>query len=121
MSAGEFVETRYQDNSGAVFPGTVQPETLALTVAGTANAPTADAINQRVSFKVSKTNGEIGCGPRKANFFFTTAAPSGYAANQTYSQPIMTQAVGALVSRGVVGTYLGEDITFRSLSPESIR
>lgn len=72
MSAGNFVIALYDADVPGTYGGRVQPETLALTIDGASGAQTNTSapgpVNRQITFKVSKTKGEKGIGPRKATF-----------------------------------------------------
>ena len=49
MSAGPFINSKYEANSGSVYKVRVQPETLNLTLESTANSPPGGDVDQPIS------------------------------------------------------------------------
>lgn len=121
MSAGAFQLAKYESNSGSVYPVRVQPETLALTIDGNANAEPAGAVTIDQLVKVSRSRGEYGVLPRKVSIRFTGTAPTGYKADQTYTIPVLTEAVWDAATRTTAANYLGVAAEVVSRSSESIR
>ena len=122
MSAGAFQIEKYQDNTTTrVYPIRVQPETLAATFGGTANAVTTDPVTEPTFAQISRSNGGYGVRPRKVTVRFTAAPPTGYKADQTYSIPILTAALWDSINPASVGEYLGVATVVVSKAPESVR
>ena len=121
MSAGSFELSKYEANDGGVYPIRVQPETLALTLGGTANAAPAGDVDQPILAKVSRANGAYGVRPRKVTIRFTAAPPDGYSENQTFSLPVMQPTLWDGATTGTVAEYLGVAAIVVSRSAESIR
>lgn len=118
MSAGNFVRSRYQSNSGEVYPIRVQPETLALTIDATANAAPAGAITAEVSARANGSRRTLGMNARTVSITFTATPPEGYATNSTLTVPVLTSALWDDISRGDTGTYLGVAVEVIGKSPE---
>ncbi len=122
MSAGSFLDAFYELNNGDIAAIRVQPETAALVLDGVTNAIPAGPATLPVSAKVSKTNREIGIGPRTVTIEFTGAVPDGYAPNSKITLPWFEAASwNALPPRGATGTYLTVGVRLTGKSPESIR
>lgn len=123
MSAGAFQLSVYQlDNTANAASIRVQPETLALTLGGVANAPPAGAANVPGSAKVSGGARSIGINARMVRITFGATPPTGYSANSTIALPWLVPATfNALAGAGVTGTYLGAAVTLVGKSPERIR
>lgn len=118
MSAGSTVATRYQTDSGAIVPIRLQPESIAFAIGETANEPpegSADA--SYPSAKASGSKRSIGINARKVNIKFDTA-PTGYKQDGLISIPVLQKSVWDTIAKSQAGTYLGEDVTVVSKSPE---
>lgn len=106
MSSGNFVIRGYETDGGSTMPITVQPETLALTIGGVANAASAGIIDDNFgSARVSGGDRQIGLKARSVSIKFT-AAKTGYAVNSTITLPVLRKSVHDGYSKGQVGTYL---------------
>lgn len=122
MSAGAFADSKYEsvDDVGGIYRIKVQPETLAATIAGQANAAPAGAVNRAISAKVSKSVREIGLGASKCTLKFTGAIPDGYKGDNV-SIPMLAAAFRAAATLGATGTYLGSDVEVVGRTPERVR
>lgn len=109
MSAGSFVLTRYEADSGTVYPIRVQPETLSANIGG-ANAAPAGTADADVFARTGGGNRRYALKARSVSVKFTGALPTGYAAGQTLRIPILTPALWNSITVGDTGTYLGSDI-----------
>lgn len=107
MSAGQFDRSKYESNGGEIYSARVQPETLAATFGGTANAEPAGAVTAEVSARMRGSRRTIGMNARSVTIAFTGAPPAGYDDDQLLRVPIMTPALFDSISRGTVGSYLG--------------
>lgn len=123
MSAGDFVNSKYQSDEGGIYGIRVQPETLALTIEGTTNFAPTGAIDQEGLARVSGSRRRIGIKARSVRFRFTAAPPEGgYAAGDILTLPILTQAAyNAIPRSGGTGTYLGTAIEVVGKSPQGGR
>lgn len=119
MSSGAYLNSKYQSDSGNVYPIRVQPETTSATINSVANAAPAGAIDQEVSAKVSKGNRGIGVKPRSVTVRWT-AAPDGYEPTSLIRIPILTQTVYNGITKGQTVSYLGASGTVVSKSPERV-
>ncbi len=124
MSAGVFVQSRYQSNAdvgGGIYPIRVQPETLLLDIGGTVNAPPAGVADQPIFARARKGTREYGVGARAVRLRFDVGdIPTGYSGDEVVV-PIMTPAAFTAATPGATGTYLGSGVTVVSRLPERIR
>lgn len=120
MSAGNFVRSRYQSDSGTIFSIRVQPETISANV-GAANAAPTGTVDGIGSARARGGRRQIGIVARSVTVAFTGALPEGYAANQTHRIPILTTTVYNGANIGGTGTYLGSPIVIVGKNPESVR
>lgn len=121
MSAGAFVNSKYEADNGDIYFVRVQPETLALTVNATANTAPTDPIDQQVSAKVSKTRREIGIGCRGVGLRFDGAVPDGYKPGSTLFVPVLQKGLYDTIDRGSVITYLSNTATLVYKTAETVR
>lgn len=120
MSAGEFLTSRYEADSGTIYGIKVQRETIAANV-GAVNAAPAGQPDGDGSVRVGGGNRQIGIKARSVTVEFTATPPTGYAENQLLRIPILTPAVWDGANVGTTGTYLGVAITVVGKSPERVR
>lgn len=123
MSAGTFLRAKYEasaDNGGGIYPIRVQPETVAMTIAGTANAEPAGAIDQFCAAKVRKATGEYGLGARGVVLAWTGTPPTGYSGDPV-RVAVLTAAAFADYTIGATGTYLGAAVEVISRQSETAR
>lgn len=123
MSAGAFQTAIYERNDGTFSGIRVQPETLALTVGGTANAEGAGPVTAgSVSAKVGKSVREYGLGARTITLKFNDGdQPAGYKADSPITLPVLTPAVWNAAALGVAIQYLGSAAQYVGKSPERVR
>jgi len=122
MSSGAFVRSRYEADDGTVFGCKVQPETLAATIGGSANAAAAGTVDGVGSARAGGGNREYGVKMRSVSVSFAAGAePEGYKAGTILRIPVMTAARynGAAIGSSV--TYLGATGTVVGKSPERVR
>lgn len=126
MSAGAFTTNAvYEDNFGNFYPITVQPETIAVTINGQANAEGAGPLpDNRPSVSVSKGRRANGVNARLVRFRFTGTLPPGYLMNGIISLPVLTPTAYNAYSKGQTGTYTlngtGYDVAVVGRTPETI-
>jgi len=125
MSAGPFETVAYSTDTGAIYPIKIQPETMTLSIDGTANAAPAGPIQGNLpSAQVSKGRRAHGINARLVRFRFTGAVPPGYKPDGVISLPVLSQATYAGWGKGQTGTYSiqGTDyaIAFVGKTPEKI-
>jgi hypothetical protein len=122
MSAGAFLaDAKYESNNGSVHAIRVQPETLQLSIGGTANASPAGDVDSPFRARVGRSNGGYGLKPRAVTVRFTGTPPTGYKAGETYRVPVMQSTLWDTANAGTVCEYLGVAGVVVSTSPESIR
>lgn len=123
MSAGSFTFTRYQASyidGSSVHPIRVQPETLSLSYAGTANAPTGDSITNPISALSSIGSRAKGLKPRSVTIQFPeTGAPTGYKPLGVTTIPILTPELWDAIIPNTTITYLGASCRVVSKTAES--
>lgn len=106
MSAGAFLISVYETDSGAFMPITVQPETLTLNINGGVNAAAAGPADDSFgSARVSGGDRQIGLKARSVSIKFT-AVKTGYKAESTITLPVLRKSVHDAYSKGQTGTYL---------------
>lgn len=111
MSAGQFERTKYEADNGDIYPIRVQPETLAATFGGTANAAPTGAVDQQGLARVSGGNRRIGIKARSVTIAFTGTPPTGYEPNQLLRVPILTlDLYNAINPNSTTGSYLGVNV-----------
>lgn len=122
MSAGPFQTVGYETNDGNVVPIRIQPETLALTLAATANAAPAGAILAGwPSAQVGQGKRSLGINARTVTFRFTDGnAPAGYKNLSPITLPVLQDGVWAAYKKGDLGTYQGAPIEFVGKNNEKI-
>lgn len=121
MSAGEFEFTKYERDDGAIHNVRVQPETLALTIASTANTAPTGAVTAAGSAQVGAGRRGYGIHTRFITVRFTGTFPDGYKGTPISRIPILQKSVYDGFQAGATGTYLGQPISVVSKSPEIIR
>lgn len=126
MSAGAFLVTGYEASTGTIFPISIQPETLTLTLNTIANAaPTTAPAAGLPSAQVSKGRRTIGVNTRLVRFKITDAnPPAGYKADGILTLPVLTQVAFAAYGKGQTGTYTlngtAYAVAFVGKTPETI-
>jgi hypothetical protein len=110
MSAGAFSSAFYEmssENGGFKLRCRVQPETLAATVAGEANAGVAGPATAPGSATISQGRRTAGVNMRYVSLRWTATPPTGYLAGATVRIPVLDPSVFADWTLGATGTYLG--------------
>ena len=123
MSTGAFQTSKYLASySGDVHPIRIQPETLGLTIDGTANAaPAGDVAN---SLRAIASGGRrVGLTPRKLGVRITASGPNGYLVGSALYVPWLNEATfqSVVSTLGATGTYNGADVEVIGSSPERYR
>lgn len=122
MSAGAFSRSKYEADNGDVYAVRVQPETLAATFGGTANAAPSGAVDQQVSARVGGGNRQIGIKTRAVSVAWTGGAPTGYKADEILRIPILTKDLyDAITTNSTTGSYLGGTVQVVGKLPERVR
>ena len=105
MSAGSPINTSYESNN-ALFPITIQPETLTLTLKSVANTAPANPVGAGLpSASVSKGRRSNGVNARLVRFRFTGTVPPGYKTLGVISLPVLQASVFNGFGKGQTGTY----------------
>lgn len=118
MSAGEFERSRYESNGGEIYACRVQPETLAATFGGTANAAPAGTVTAEVSARMRGSRRTIGMNARSVTIAFTGAPPAGYDDDQQIRVPIMTPGLYDAITKNSAASYLGAAAIVIGKNPE---
>lgn len=106
MSAGSFLKSKYETDQGNIVKISIQPETLTLTVDGTANAaPSGDETGGFPSAKVGGGRNSIGINARLVRFKFTGTPPTGYKQDGVLTLPVLTLATYNAWVGKKTGTY----------------
>lgn len=121
MSAGAFVISRYEANNGDIFPIRIQPETLALTLGGTANSAPTDPVDQSIFARTGGGRRRYGRQARQVRIRFTAAPPTGYAAGSVITLPALTPEFFNSLTPDSTGTYLGAAVRLVGTSSEAGR
>lgn len=106
MSAGSFVNSKYEADNGDIMPIKVQPETISASAGGANTAPTG-SITVDLFAKSQKNRRSYGVGARGVRARFTGTVPTGYAANSVVSFPILTKARWDAITSDTAVTYNG--------------
>jgi hypothetical protein len=120
MSSGAFSDSKYETSAGHIHPCRVQPETLSLTLGGTANAAPTGAVDRETSAYMSSSTRRLGVNARTVRLAWDGDPPDGYEANATLTVPILTPALFNTISRGTTGTYLGANVKVTGTTNEKI-
>lgn len=121
MSAGSFINSRYQSDDGTIHQIKLQPETVAMTVGGTANAAPTGAIDSVFAAEVNRGAKAYGLKPRKINVSFEGEPPTGYRPYTSLSLPILTTDLFEAISDNDVVVYNGGSGKVSSKVAENIR
>lgn len=121
MSAGQFTRSRYEADNDDIHPIRVQPETLAASLGGGANAAPSGTVNVGISARSSQSSRAFGLRPRQVTLAWTGEPPTGYDDRGTIRIPILTKTRFDAIVVGGTGTYLGASVTVVGKSPESKR
>lgn len=122
MSAGNFVRSRYEADSGAVHPIRVQPETLTLTLGGSTNGPADGTVTNGISARVSGGRRQLGLTARKVTIQFVSGTvPAGYQEGGTISLPWLDPTTFAALGAGATGLYQSAAVELVGKSAESVR
>lgn len=120
MSAGPYISSFYSSNkTGLIHPIRIQPETLTLTVEGTANAAPTGPADIPVSASVSAGKRSLGLNARTVTFKFPTGAPSGYKDDSPITLPWLNPATFDPIARGNSVSYLGSTGVVQGTSAET--
>lgn len=120
MSSGSFTSSKYESDLGTVHFINLQPETLAATFDGTANAAVNDNIDSPFAAEVNRGAREYGLRPRYVTVAFEDAPPTGYRPYTTLRIPVLDSTVFDGIAIDDAVAYAGGTGVVRRKSPESI-
>jgi hypothetical protein len=122
MSSGAFQTATYQSDANTVHRIRVQPETLALTLAGAANNPIVGTIDSPFAAQSGTSRRSYGLHARLVRFkFLEGSVPAGYLPQSTLQLPWLDRTTFNAIQAGQQGTYLGSTIEVIGKSPEVSR
>lgn len=111
MSAGAFTRTKYEADNGDIYAVRVQPETLAATFGGTANAAPTGAVDQEGLARIAGGNRRIGIKARSVTVTWSGSPPTGYRDGQLIRVPILTlDLYNSITPNTTTGNYLGTGV-----------
>lgn len=120
MSSGAFTSTFYETNAGNICAIRVQPETLTLTLGGTANAAPSGPADQEASAISQGSRRGIGVNARRVRLRWTGTVPDGYDGDGIVTVPILQPTLYNSLTRGTTGTYLGGAVEVAGRTPEYV-
>ena len=123
MSSGPFLNTFYGVGDGSVVGNIrIQPETLTVTIDGTANAAVAGPANTERGISASGRRSTLFIGARKINLEVTGGDGSLLAVGETVSVPWLNPATffGVALPKNQTGTYQGVPVRVVGTSPEKL-
>lgn len=123
MSAGSFVESTYASGDGSqIHRCRIQPETLGLTIGGTANTAPAGAVNNAKGVRMTGGRSRLTIGARGVGIRFETEGDAGYEVGSTTYVPWLNPATfyGVLEPQNQTGTYNGATVTVIGNRPERL-
>jgi hypothetical protein len=123
MSAGAYIESRYESNELGLVPLRIriQPETQGLFVNGTANGPSGSTIPALPLFaRSSGSRNAYGVHARSVALEWVENPPPGYLVGGTVRVPIMTVPMYQACTPGSLGQYLGAAVRVVSRRPEVV-
>jgi len=122
MSSGSFKISKYETNNGDVVSCRVQPETLAMTIGGTANGAVSGGVQAGwPSALLRGGRTEAGIIARKVRIGIPEGGegPDGYSGAPVYV-PILSESLWAAATKGDTVTYLGSTWELLTKVPEYI-
>lgn len=121
MSSGAFTRSKYQsDQTTRIYNIRVQPETIAATLGGNANAAPSGDVTEPTSARARGSRRSLGIVARRVTLEFTADPPDGYE-DDLLTIPVLTPTVFNALNIGATGTYLGAAVRVVGLTPESRR
>jgi len=123
MSAGAFENVFYElstENGGYIMRARVQPETLAATIDGVANAGAAGPADAPGSATISQGRRSAGVNMRYVTLRWTGSPPTGYD-GLTVKIPVLTPATFAAWTLGATGTYLSTAVEVVGRTGETVK
>lgn len=122
MSAGVFENVAYEGDNGQFYNARVQPETLEMTIDGTANSAAAGPIPAgQPSAYMRGSKRQLGITARTVSLRLPNGGtpPTGYSGDNV-TVPVMTPALFGAISRSSTVVYLGATWRVTGTSPESV-
>lgn len=122
MSAGVFENVAYEGDNGQFYNARVQPETLDMTIDGTANSAAAGPIPAgQPSAYMRGSKRQLGITARTVSLRLPNGGtpPTGYSGDNV-TVPVMTPALFGAISRSSTVVYLGATWRVTGTSPESV-
>lgn len=120
MSAGNFILSKYESDTGDVHQIKIQPETSAASLGGTANQAPSGAVDSVFAAEVNRGARAYGLRPRKVTIGFTDDAPDGYRPYTSISIPVLQESVFNGLAIGDSVTYNGGTGVVKSKAGETI-
>nr|CRY96881.1 hypothetical protein [uncultured prokaryote] len=120
MSQGSFVGSKYQSDTGDTHFIKVQPETIAATLGGTANAAPTGDIDSVFAAEVNRGARAYGLRPRKVTIAFEDDVPEGYRPYTSISIPVLEPTVFSGIAIRDAVTYAGGTGIVSSKTGENI-
>lgn len=120
MSSGVFTRAKYQLDNGEVVKCRVQPETIAFTSDGVANAQPITPVTIPGSARMSSSQKRKGVNARTIRIRLN-AAPDEYAENSTLTIPVLIKANWDGYVEDDTCTYLGQAGVIVGKSPEGVK
>lgn len=123
MSAGEFIDSKYQDGKGNIYSCKIQEETAELVLNSVTNAPPTGNATMPVAARMTGSRRRYGCRARSVRIKFTDAVPDGYKVDQVIELPILTPAAynGMSAIQKPTGTYLELPVQALGFTEEKVR
>lgn len=123
MSAGAFIESRYEADSGLCFPTKVQPETELAQLNGTVNDAPSTALTPGAPYlrvRVGKRSPQL---QMRYVIIKLTSAPTGQYADYigvgaSYKIPVLNPTVFAGLAKNQAATYLGASAVIKRVVGE---
>lgn len=122
MSAGAFIDSRYEVDDGRVMRARVQPETELFEFDSTFNDATTDPITIGWSANMRGSRRQNGVTARQVGVKFAAGTtPTGYLPGQILYVPILTKALYDSITLGGTAQYLGQPCTVVGKRAEALR
>lgn len=112
MSAGAFIRSKYETDTGAILRTRVQPETELMTNGTVPNDAPGGNPTLPWGMKIRPGKREVGIVPRSVTLVFPAGQePTGYKPDSPIEVPVMTPAAYAAYQGETNLTYLGATAT----------
>lgn len=120
MSIGVFTVSKYENEDGGIHGIRIQPETLTLTLNGSANSAVAGDIDQISRAKVSGSRRSYGVHARTVTVRLTAAGASG-SVGSLNTLPWLQESTFAAIKPDQTGTYNGSACIVVGKTAEKIK